>query len=595
MLLVLILLSFVCYGLMSLMPGDPLDIMISSNPKITSEDIARLKAVYGLDQPMYMRYWAWLTDILSGDFGYSRTYKVPTSMILVPRLFNTFVLTMSALILSLMISIPIGIISAIKKGSKFDYFTNLLAFAGISIPSFFLAIVLIIIFAVWLEWFPAGGTQSVGEASLTGMAYVKDRIHYLVLPVISLMVLQIGTFVRYTRSAMMEVLGQDYIRTARAKGIKQNKIVYLHALKNALIPLITVISISFSFIFSGAIITETIFAYQGVGRLVYDSIMGNDYNVAMIAFIISIAMVLIMSDWISWFVDLSKVDEKEEISLQSINCAKFPKGMLSQTLRDFLTSREQEQGVDLYLGAKKTQIEAFYEIPTKNLFSKGQVNLFEDEVEQVFQQLYQSIDSGESHISKLKCLLKESLQKTKYKYIKVVSIVHDIFDEWIELSDDHDKISRFELDLFKEIAILDLPRNYFLPLSKDMSGEVFTVDDLIVRDASKTNILVVASHLSSIRSMQSDYPDKLEKSLCALGPIRRPEFDFCILKEEILDFIGEKNTVLLLEGGVIDSSLDWNEILRNCSLEYFEIGGEKHAPRSWDVTTLCSKSPNSKA
>ncbi|MBT3984322.1 MAG: ABC transporter permease [Bacteriovoracaceae bacterium] len=295
MVLVLILLSFVCYGLMSLMPGDPLDIMISSNPKITSEDIVRLKAVYGLDQPMYMRYWAWLTDILSGDFGYSRTYKVPTTTILVPRLFNTFVLTMTALILSLMISIPIGIISALKKGSKFDYFTNLLAFAGISIPSFFLAIILIIIFAVWLEWFPAGGTESVGEASLTGMAYAKDRIHYLVLPVVSLMVLQIGTFVRYTRSAMMEVLGQDYIRTARAKGIKQNKIVYLHALKNALIPLITVISISFSFIFSGAIITETIFAYQGVGRLVYDSIMGNDYNVAMIAFIISIAMVLIMN------------------------------------------------------------------------------------------------------------------------------------------------------------------------------------------------------------------------------------------------------------------------------------------------------------
>ncbi|MBT3981103.1 MAG: PD-(D/E)XK nuclease family protein [Bacteriovoracaceae bacterium] len=292
----------------------------------------------------------------------------------------------------------------------------------------------------------------------------------------------------------------------------------------------------------------------------------------------------IMSDWISWFVDLSKVEDSAETSVQSINCAKFPKGMLSQTLRDFLTTCDEEQGVDLYLGAKKTQIEAFYEIPTKNLFSKGQVDLFEDEVEQVFGQLYQSIDSGNSNISKLKSLLKDSLQKTNFKYIKVVSIVHDILDEWVELSDDHDEISRFELDLFKEIAILDLPRNYFLPLSKDMSGEVFTVDDLIVRDASKTNILVVASHLSSIRSMQSDYPDKLEKSLCALGPIRRPEFDFCILKEEILDFIGEKNTVLLLEGGVADSSLDWNEILRNCSLEYFEIGSVKHAPRPWDVT-----------
>lgn len=295
LLIVLSILSFVCYSLMTLMPGDPLDIMISSNPKITAEDIARLKSMYGLDLPVYERYWNWVTDLLGGDMGYSRTYKVPTWEILKPRLINTFFLTFSSLVLSLLIAVPIGVISAVKKGSKLDYYSNLMAFAGISVPSFFLAIILIIIFAVKLNWLPAGGTYTINEVELTGWAFIKDRIYYLILPTLSLMFLQMGQFVRYTRSAMLEVLKQDYIRTARSKGIPYRKVIGIHALKNAVIPLITVTSISFGFLFSGAIITETIFAYQGVGRLVYDSIMGNDYNVAMIAFIISIGMVLLMN------------------------------------------------------------------------------------------------------------------------------------------------------------------------------------------------------------------------------------------------------------------------------------------------------------
>lgn len=295
LMVVLSILSFVCYGLMTLMPGDPLDIMISSNPKITAEDITRLKAMYGLDLPLYERYWNWVSDLLVGDMGYSRTYKISTWEILKPRLINTFFLTFSSLILSLLIAVPIGVISAVKKGSKLDYYSSLFAFAGISIPSFFLAIILIILFAVKLKWFPAGGTYTISEVELTGWAFIKDRIYYLVLPTLSLMFLQMGQFVRYTRSAMLEVLKQDYIRTARSKGIPYKKVIGIHALKNAIIPLITVTSISFGFLFSGAIITETIFAYQGVGRLVYDSIMGNDYNVAMVAFIISIGMVLLMN------------------------------------------------------------------------------------------------------------------------------------------------------------------------------------------------------------------------------------------------------------------------------------------------------------
>lgn len=276
------------------MPGDPVDIMISSNPKITSEDIVRLRKLYGLDQPIHVRYFNWLKDVAQGDLGYSRTYKIPVTELIGPRLINTFMLSMASLLFALLIALPVGVFAALKKGSKFDYYSNLLAFSGISIPSFWLAIVLIILFSVWLPLFPAGGTETIGE-NLTGWAYVFDRLKYLILPMLSLSYLQIGSFVRYTRSSMVEVMQHDYIRTAKAKGLRRARIIFLHAFKNALIPLITVLAISFSTIFSGAIITETVFAYQGIGKLVYDSIIANDFNVAMVSFIISIAMVLMMN------------------------------------------------------------------------------------------------------------------------------------------------------------------------------------------------------------------------------------------------------------------------------------------------------------
>ena len=276
------------------MPGDPLDILISSNPKISSEDIQRLKKIYGLDQPGYVRYFKWLQNMLSGDLGYSRTYKIPVEDIVWSRILNTFYLSFAALLLSIFIAIPLGILSALKNETKVDYALNLLAFVGISIPSFFLAILLIIIFGVWLKWFPAGGTYTLGEA-LSGWAAFKDRAYYLTLPVLSLTFLQVGSFVRYTRGAMLEVLKADFVKTARSKGLSPLVIILKHQFRNALLPIVTVIGVNFSFIFSGSIITETVFSYQGVGYLIYQAIIGNDYNLAMVSFMISVSMVLFMS------------------------------------------------------------------------------------------------------------------------------------------------------------------------------------------------------------------------------------------------------------------------------------------------------------
>lgn len=291
---VILLLSYFCFYIMTLMPGDPVELMIQSNPKITSEDITRLRTLYGLDQPAYKRYANWASSILAGDLGYSRTYRIPVSELIGPKLLNTFILSMTSLTLALLVAVPLGVMSALRPGSKLDYGVNFFAFAGISVPSFWLAIVLIIFFAVWMQALPAGGTFTIGS-NFTGIEFVLDRMKYLILPTLSLAYLQIGTFVRYTRSAMLEAMRNDYIRTAKAKGLPRQAVIWKHGFRNALLPLITIATLSLSGIFSGALITETIFAYQGVGKLVYDSIMANDFNVAMVSFIISVTMVLLMN------------------------------------------------------------------------------------------------------------------------------------------------------------------------------------------------------------------------------------------------------------------------------------------------------------
>lgn len=295
-LLVLFILSFVAYALMGLMPGDPLDIACQANPHCTPENLAQMKQNLGLDQPITHRYWQWFTDFISGDLGYSRTYRLPVGDILVPRLMNTLWLSLASLGLSILIAIPLGVFTSLKQNTKFDYILNMFAFAGISAPSFWLGLMLIIVFAVKLGWLPAGGTETVGlDVQLSTWEMVLDRAKYLVLPVVTLSLLTIASWVRYTRAKMLETMRADYVRTARAKGLGEGRVIYMHGLRNALIPVVTVIALGFSGVFSGAVITETVFAYQGSGKLIFDSIYANDYNMAMCSFIITCVMVLLMN------------------------------------------------------------------------------------------------------------------------------------------------------------------------------------------------------------------------------------------------------------------------------------------------------------
>ena len=292
---VIVLLSYFCFFLMTLMPGDPVEMMTASNPRITSADIARLRELYGLDQPTYVRYGNWVKTIMQGDLGYSRTYRIPVSEILGPKLWNTFILSFASLVLSLLIAIPLGVLSALKPNSKIDYAIGFVAFSGISMPSFWLGLMLIIVFAVMIPWFPAGGTFTIGQEDMGTWATIVDRAKYLALPTITLAYLEIGRFLRFTRSAMLEAMRNDYIRTAKAKGLSRAAVIWKHGFRNALLSLITMVTLSFSGVFSGATITETVFAYQGAGKLVYDSIIANDFNVAMVSFMISVSMVLIFN------------------------------------------------------------------------------------------------------------------------------------------------------------------------------------------------------------------------------------------------------------------------------------------------------------
>ena len=280
--------SFIIYGLIGLMPGDPIDIMVNSNPGYTAEDITRLRAQYGLDQPLTTRYWNWLQAAATLDFGYSRTYSQPVMVVMVPALFQTAKLVGVSFVVFTVVALTLGVIAALAKGTLLDRGINLLAFTGISVPVFFLALMLIYFFAVRLGWLPASGMFTIG-----GEGGLADSTKYLVLPVLTLTAAFAGRFTRFTRASMVEVLRMDYIRTARAKGAGKLRVVFKHALRNALIPVVTVLALSFGALLGGALITETMFAQRGMGKLIYDAIMGNDFNLALMGLLFATAATLL--------------------------------------------------------------------------------------------------------------------------------------------------------------------------------------------------------------------------------------------------------------------------------------------------------------
>ena len=295
--------SFVCYMLLGLMPGDPVDLLVSADPRLSAADAARLKALYGLDQPLGKRYLNWLLTAIQGDLGYSRLYSKPVLIVIWGALQNTLILMSVAFVFSVALAIPTGMLAAKRIHSLTDYSINLLCFAGISIPAFWLALMLILLFSVFLGWLPANATP-LGEVGWI------DQVKGLILPILTLSMVSIGGVTRYVRSALHESLQQDYVLTAFSKGLTESQVVRRHALRNSMIPVVTILSLDLGTFFSGALIVEIMFGYPGMGKLLFDAIHGSDYNLALAGLLLATLVTLVAN----FLADVSYVSLDPRIS-----------------------------------------------------------------------------------------------------------------------------------------------------------------------------------------------------------------------------------------------------------------------------------------
>lgn len=273
------------YAIMS-MAGSPLAMM--AGPKMSEASLAVKEAALGLDQPVLMQYVHWVGELLHGNLGYSIKSYQPVTQIIGSHIGSTLLLMGASLLIGLIVSVPVGIYSALHPYTKRDYALVSISFLGTSIPSFFLSLVVIYLFNVRLGWFPSSGMQTAGTGGGAG-----DIIKHMVLPVTVLAVSVAGYFIRYIRSAVLEVLEQDYLRTAKSKGIGRFLVIYKHTLRNALIPIVTIIGMQIPTLFGGAVIVEQMFSWPGLGLITMNAIFSRDYPVIMGVCLLTAIVVLI--------------------------------------------------------------------------------------------------------------------------------------------------------------------------------------------------------------------------------------------------------------------------------------------------------------
>jgi peptide/nickel transport system permease protein len=278
--------TVIAFLIVNAVPGGPLTVYENS-PNISPEDIARLEHTLGLDQPLYIRYLNWLGHFVSGDWGYSYASHRPVLEMIRERLPNTLYLMITVYLFTLLLAVPVGLLTSVRQYSKFDHLVTGITFTGLSMPTFWLGLLLIIIFGLYLGIFPLGGMGSP-DIEFDPL----DRLWHLVLPVVTLSFVGIAHYTRYLRASMLETLGQEYVRTARAKGLFERIVVIRHAFRNAAIPLVTVAALDLPELFVGALVTETIFGWPGMGRLFWDAATRSDYPVLMAILTVSAGMVI---------------------------------------------------------------------------------------------------------------------------------------------------------------------------------------------------------------------------------------------------------------------------------------------------------------
>jgi peptide/nickel transport system permease protein len=296
LLFLLIGVSFIVFMSMHFAPGDPATII--GGPTATESDIEAITENLGLNRPILVQYWDYLAGILHGDLGYSFQSGQSVTLALLVRFPNTLNLAIASVIVAVIIGIPAGLVSALKQNSWIDVSTTTVALAGVSIPNFWLGAMLILLFGVNLQWLPVGG--------LSAPFWTLEGIKQIILPAITIGTASAALIARMTRSSILEVIRSDYIRTARAKGVKEKSIIWLHCLRNAMIPVITVIGLDFGFLLGGTIITEQVFAINGVGRLMIESIIARDFPMVQGGVLLIAALFILVNlfvDIIYAFVD----------------------------------------------------------------------------------------------------------------------------------------------------------------------------------------------------------------------------------------------------------------------------------------------------
>ena len=279
--------SVVVFALLQLAPGSPVAYLIPTQA-LDPDQQRRIAHQLGLDLPVWMQYWQWLTRVLHGDFGTAYTYGVPVSQLILDRLPATLELQVAAILFSIIVAIPVGVLAAVKRYSRIDHLVTTTSLFGLSMPNFWFALILIQIFSLRLGWLP-----TFGDGSNAGT--IVDRFPYFVMPVLVLGLATVPWYARFMRSSMLDVLQQDYIRAACARGVPERLVLFRHALKPAILPVITVIGLSLPRLVGGSVIVETIYAWPGIGRLAYDSILRKDFPVVMALTLLTAAFVIVLN------------------------------------------------------------------------------------------------------------------------------------------------------------------------------------------------------------------------------------------------------------------------------------------------------------
>jgi peptide/nickel transport system permease protein len=281
--------SAVLYTVLALAPGDPFQ-ELATNPNVPPEVQEALRRKFGLDDPVYVRYFRWLTAMLQGDWGYSFVSRVDVDTLILQRLPTTLIVIGSSQILALLIALPVGIYAATRPYSVFDQIANTLAFVGFSLPTFFTGLLLILVFSIWLDWLPFVYRADIAA---TGWQFYWEHIKQSIMPVTVLGLFQGASLVRYVRSAVLDVIRLDYVTTARSKGLEERVVIVKHVVRNALIPVVTLIALQMPAVFGGAIVTEQIFRVPGIGSLLISSMLANDTPVIMaVTFVFACLVVL---------------------------------------------------------------------------------------------------------------------------------------------------------------------------------------------------------------------------------------------------------------------------------------------------------------